>query len=231
MEDKWDKAKKQADEYHKDLLEMTEGSDNQEAFEGALNGYHNVYNRLGDLIDDNREKPQSANEVVNGRNQEELLRLRNVTVDQHRIINELQQQLKGSSSADEQKGIINQLEQEIEKQQRFMQESDTCIQLLEQELEQALKDNERMEDELGKMPKLQVLVARFTAESKAMLKRFNTLEQENKQLEQLLTRTVKQAPAPAANTNETLQLKTELQQIKEEYAQLEERYLDIKMQG
>ncbi len=78
--------------------------------------------------------PSSAHRAT-----EDSLRLRNLATDRYRQIQQLQRRLKEAESIHEKAQLADVLEQQLQHQVHLLQEADTCIQLLENELDLAHK--------------------------------------------------------------------------------------------
>ena len=117
-----------------------------------------------------------------------------------------------------------------------MQESETCIQLLEDELAQANDKIARQEQQLEtdqeitiENQRMKETLQSFSQESKTLVSSINELEQENSKLRSI---------SPAENTDILIQTETsggteasqaELLKLQKQYADLEEKYLALKL--
>ncbi|RYY75971.1 MAG: hypothetical protein EOO52_00080 [Gammaproteobacteria bacterium] len=245
MEKQWKDAQANAQDYYGQLLELSEGVHDREAFNDVLQNYHGVYDSISQNITQVVQNTDSFDnkKIINITRQdpraaEEIVKLRNVAADQHRIINNLQKKLEEATTAEEKEIVIVELQQQLQRQVRFVQESETCIQLLEDELAKAheeivLKDKTLDETSLLSEENQQIksTLHNFTLESRDLLNSINELEEENDSLKQNMNQT---APiATHAVTKETVsdsnKIHTELSELKKQYAELEERYLDLKL--
>ncbi len=259
MEDQWKAAKQQADEYYEQLSAMSGEVSDQSAFEGLLKNYNNVYNSIGDTIEiaagDGKPRASSGDTIVmdgggkrnistieitktDNRTLNELKQLRNVAADQHKIIAELQRKLSTTTSADEKANMVAELNEQLTRQTRFLKESETCMQLLEEELNRSMQEASDLREqldasgqELENIPKLQALVQQFTAESKDMLEVISKLERENEQLEAQSSLSGGEAPTEGVDPDALMELQQQLLDAQSQYADLEERYIDLKMQS
>lgn len=133
MESKWANAKKQAEEYHEQLLALGIQIGGGEHFQDLMGKYASAFNEFGDLIDSasssegSVENPGAVIEMDNrsssvGKmviaNQEEMQRLRNMAVDQHKVISELKKQLVNSTSPEEQQETLGQLTDQLERDRK-----------------------------------------------------------------------------------------------------------------
>lgn len=254
MEDQWKEAKQEAQIYYERLNAMRDEVKDTESFDEALQKYNNVYNSIERTIlsntgglpeDDNTtaavampntvgsDAPATTSGAVEILNSEkraldELKKLRNLTADQHRLINQLQKKLEDATTMEEKIQTIEQLEQELKRQVGYVKESEICIQLLEEELSRTVQRAQSLESELEStrqelehIPKMQATIRQFTVESKEMLKGLAELEKANESL----------AANPQANVNnadQLAQMHKQLQALQAQYADLEERYLEVR---
>lgn len=239
MESQWNDAKDKADDYYQQLSAMAGGVEDKEGFDNVLERYHQVYDQVSDTIhnanSDGKEKVRTNTiEVTKAdpRSQDEIRKLRNVAADQHRIIAELEKKLQSASSSEEKEAVIKDLGEQLQRQTRFVQESETCIQLLEEELNSALAQLSEMEKPAAdpktteQNQKLKGMVQQFSVESKQMLQNISRLEQENEQLADQVS-----SSSENSGSDEQLQrAQQELLQLQVQYAELEEHYLELKMQ-
>ncbi|HRH76880.1 MAG TPA: hypothetical protein PK129_05980, partial [Cellvibrionaceae bacterium] len=158
----------------------------------------------------------------------EIIRLRNVTVDQHRTINELQEKLSRATNEEQRANVIKDLQTELQKQSRYMQESETCIKLMEEELRNANKEIEQLRVRAAQVGQFRTRLKELQSAEEANQHIIQSLKQDNRRLNQKI-KTISEA-APEDN-NETRALRRELTTFKAKYAELEERYLDLKLKG
>ena len=194
MEKQWNEAKQQAQNYHQQLSGMAAHVEDKESFNNILDQYHTVYDRVSDMIEHTAasDGPRiNTLEItkMDPRSQSEINKLRNVAADQHRIISELERKLQEAKSIEEKDAVMNDLSEQLQRQTRFVQESETCIKLLEDELNRAMQQISDIEappvesdDTKNQNKNLKNMVEQFSLESKEMLQSIERLEQENKQL-------------------------------------------------
>ncbi|GGY68108.1 hypothetical protein GCM10011613_10400 [Cellvibrio zantedeschiae] len=241
MEKQWAAAQANAQDYYAQLLVLSDGVSDRAAFNDVLESYHGVYDSIQQNITQVIQNPDSfTHKTINITRQdpraaEEIVKLRNVAADQHRIINDLQRKLVEASTTEEKELIIQELQQQLQRQIRFVQESETCIQLLEDELAKAHEEislQEKTLDETSALSEenkqIKNALHNFTLESKDLVSSINELEQENDSLKQNMRQ-----PAPSANIvaaqPEAAKMQSELSELKKQYAELEEKYLDLKL--
>ncbi len=274
MEKEWESAKAQAQGYYEQLSAMADGVADQENFEGLLARYNNVYGTVGEqisagaqagappagdtIIIDNAPPRVVTTEVVHHdeKTTSELRHLRTVAADQHRIISELQTKLTQASTEEEKTDIINTLKGELDQQSRFLQESETCIQLIEQELSQALAriaqlepqadqagdSQQQLNSALERVQELEPLVEQASADREQvqnMQGMLHEFTEENTQLLKDLASLQKEneelaahasgeatAPAPSADSG-SAQSGAKVSQLEDEIIALQSQYAEL----
>jgi hypothetical protein len=246
MEKQWAAAQANAQDYYAQLLALSEGVHDRTAFNNVLESYHGVYDSIQQNITQVIQNPDSFNQhkTINITRQdpraaEEIVKLRNVAADQHRIINDLQRKLTSAATAEEKELVIQELQQQLQRQIRFVTESETCIQLLEDELAKAHEEisiQERSLDETSALSEenqqIKNALHSFTLESKDLVSSINQLEDENDSLKQNMRTaptTINSQSTPSESAPEVKKIQAELSDLKKQYAELEERYLDLKL--
>ncbi|MDO3380567.1 hypothetical protein [Gilvimarinus algae] len=245
MEDQWEQARGEAQEYYNQLSALSSGVDDQERFDELLAKYHAVYDDIDQQIASasERKAPDPSTQTehktititrADPRTAEELTKLRNVAADQHRIINKLQKQLQDAESAEQKEEVIQGLQTQLEQQLRYVKESETCVQLLESELETAVAKLNEYEMKAGQsaqnddeMEQMRATLHQFTLETKDLLKHLDALEKENQTLKST------GGPASAADPtagNALAQLREKYAELEFQYAELEEKYLELRSQ-
>lgn len=234
MESKWSDAKNKADNFHQELSSMAADVADPAGFNNTLNNYHKVYDDISDMLtsagDKNENSRTNTIEITRDdpQAQNEIRKLRSVAADQHKIIAELERKLQSAETVEQKDSVIQELSDQLQRQTRFVQESETCIQLLEEELHTALEQLAQLEnlsnsDSEEENKKLRTMVKKFSSESKGMLQKIDELEQANRQL---------QTQPNSGNSAEELQVaQQELLNLQTQYAELEEHYLELKMKS
>lgn len=253
MERKWQEVRAQAEDYQSQLAAAARDLGADDAFHATLARYGETVNELGRVIktgeglsggrgpeSDERQRPSVGKLVI--ANQEEVQRLRNMAVDQHKVIVALKKRLAGASTVEAKDALIAELTQQLERQQRFIQEADTCTQLLEEELTRTIEDNHLLRQQLveqgesavtgdpEEIAQLEALVGDLTGESRTMLATIATLEAENRELRE------QSAPAPATAVDDSAleqalkSAQQKLLNLQAQHIELEERYLELKAQ-
>ena len=246
MEKQWAEAQSNAQDYYAKLLALSEGVEDRAAFNKVLENYHGVYDGIQHNITQIIQNPDSFNQqkIINITRQdpraaEEIVKLRNVAADQHRIINDLQRKLTSAATAEEKEVVIQELQQQLQRQIRFVNESETCIQLLEDELTRAHEEISLQEKSLHETSALSEenqhiknALHSFTLESKDLISSINELEDENDSLKQNIqnsSTTINPQPTTNETASEVKNIQSELNDLKKQYAELEEKYLDLKL--
>jgi hypothetical protein len=249
LEKKWEAVSDKADDYHQRLLSMGQSMGAGDEFEELLDGYAKNFNDFGfDLADQGQSgsvrKPQYGGVEIDPHqpsvgkmviaNQEEIQRLRNMAVDQHKVIQELKRKLVGASTIEQKDEVIIELTAQMERQERFLKESETCSKLMEDEMNRMMEENEQLRHQVEtgaggnpeEMERLESIIADLTDASQEMLTAISTLELENRELK---------SSGGSGNQAETDSLKEKLAQTQQnlldlqaQHLELEERYLDMK---
>jgi len=244
MEKQWNSAQANAQDYYAQLLALSDGVHDRAGFNDALERYHGVYDGIHHSISHMAQNPDAITDSrtihitrQDPRAAEEIIKLRNVAADQHRIINQLQKRLIEAKTSEEKELVIQELQQQLQRQTRFVHESETCIQLLEEELNKAQEElhlKEKTLDEtlaLGEEnERIKNTLHSFTLESKDLISNINDLEKENSSLKQNAgTQQTFIAPAIKDTSEDIKKIQSEYTDLKKQYAELEEKYLDLKM--
>lgn len=260
MEDKWSTAKKDADDYYQQLLAMGANIGAGDDFDSLLNKYAGAFDDVGNLIaaavgdsnkavsNDNDRAEVAGAAQDKGKlvfaNREEMQRLRNMAVDQHKLIEELKKKLTLSDSVEDKEKVLIEMSSQVERQQRFLKEAEACTQLIEDELNRALEENQELRKNIEsggggesseEYARMEAMVQDFTNESREMLGTIATLEEENVSLRKELDSGGEGAGGSAAAPDtDVLQGKLdEMQQeflnLQTQHIELEERYLELKM--
>lgn len=244
MEKQWSSAQANAENYYKQLNAKSEELTNKQGFQDLLQQYHGVYNEVSqsflDAADDANSSSNQKTILItrqDPRAAEEIVKLRNVAADQHRTINQLQRKLAEASNPTEKEAVFQELEQQLQRQIRFVQESEVCVQLLEEELEHVqaeLTSKEKLlsaqTDLKEENQRIKDTLQNFSLESKDLVKSLAELEKMN----EALKRNAASSPAPSQTTAQPVELKriqTELTDLQKQYADLEEKYLNLKLKN
>lgn len=241
LEAQWNAAQNNSENYHAQLLALSDQMIDPEAYQILLQNYQGSFGDFSQSIK-NTANAAAGNDTKtiniirqDPRAAEEIIKLRNVAADQYRVINNLQRKLEEATSDEQKTIIIRELEQQLQRQIRFVQESDACIQLLEDELGKAnekIVEQEQLLDDSNKVGEenysIKDTLHNFTLESRELLANLESLEQENQQLkEQLESLTNMAGPGPKSVPSN--QEQETIATLQKQYAELEERYLALKM--
>lgn len=241
LEEKWDLAQQQAQICHEELSGFDVGSQQQENFEDLLQRYQNAYNEFGNQLQVN-SKSSGITQIVevpsSHKPSDELQHLKSVTANQHHLITELQQRLAIAYSAADKEELIEDLKSQLDKQLRYVKESETCIELMDNELSKANKQIEQMQSRIEKLEynsekSAQVIhKARILKEERAMMNRnIQNLEQENEQLVTQLEALMQGNSKGGGDGENNPALQKQLQQLQEQYTTLENKYLALRMKS
>lgn len=228
LEEKWDKCKTQANETYTELKSFAEKSEQKEDLEKLLESYHNSYEGLGELIIQGTNEGLNADLNNPDAHLTELRRLRTVAADQHKIISELQEKLSTSNSLEEKTEIVQGLQTELQKQARFLQESETCIQLMEDELANANQEIETLRSRAMQAAQLKQVVKELQSSADTREQIVDSLKQENRRLAKKIKLTQE---APPEDNQEVRGLRKELSSMQSKYNDLEEKFLNLKLKG
>ena len=241
LEKRWNQAQSEAQHYYNELHALAGGIEDREKYEMLLGQYGNSYNDIAQYLHTTSAaitgQPVESKTIniirQDPRAAEEIMKLRNVAADQYRVISNLQRKLEEARSAEEKDLVIKELEQQLQRQVRFVQESDTCVQLLEDELNKAHEQLAKQEDIIAhehtleeENQRIKETLQSFTHESKELLGNLETLERENDKLKMDLEKTGTEPDSAAPNS---LPLQAELNELRKQYTELEEKYLELKL--
>ncbi len=225
LEKNWRESKGKASEYFDEMSSLISQGRPAEDLTPILHNYNTVYAGFSDQI----EAGVDTNPVkYDEQSHKEIIRLRNVTVDQHRTINDLQEKLSRASNEEQRAIIIKDLQGELQKQARYLQESETCIRLMEEELRNSNKEIEQLRVRAAQVGQFRTRLKELQSAEEANQHIIHSLKQDNRRLNQKIKTMSESAPE---DNNETRALRRELTTFKAKYAELEERYLDLKLNG
>jgi hypothetical protein len=177
MEKKWAEAQANAQNYYTQLIAMSDEITDKQSFNEILQQYHCVYNDIIQSIEDSTGDSGAIDTKVmedpinqDPRATEEIVKLRNVAAEQHRTINKLEKKLVEATTAIEKEAVFGELQQQLKLQTRYVEESETCIKLLENELSRAHK-------ELSLQAKVLDVQSVINAENQHLKKQYAELEE------------------------------------------------------
>ena len=230
MEKQWDESKKNAQTHYNNLSDMASQMPDQDTFRLALENYHSSYGDFNALFNEkNGSSITQVVEVTDPKAAKEINNLRALTEDQHRIINDLQVKLQAAKTEEQKAQVMEHMQEELNKQARFIQESETCIRLMEDELNNAHSEIDSLKSHLQNLPKLNEQIKLANARSDQLELKNYALNSANQKLVKLLKNSRK--PEYSSSSDDTIKLKKALTDMESRYAELEEKYLDLKLQG
>jgi hypothetical protein len=225
LEKNWQASKGKAGGYFDEMSNLINQGRPAEDIIPLLNHFNTVYSDFNEQIE---AGVNSLSPPLNAQAQNEINRLRNVTVDQHRTIAELQEKLSRASNDEQRASIIKELQRELHKQARYIQESETCIMLMEDELHSSKKEIDQLSARAAQVGPIRLRLKELESADTAHQSIIQSLKQDNFRLNQKLKTINETTPE---ETNESRALRKELTHIKAKYAELEERFLDLKLKG
>lgn len=159
----------------------------------------------------------------------ELLELRSLTDEQHRIIYNLQKKIKNSSTDHDRLAMHEELVTQLQQQTRFLKESDACIKLLEDELALANEKINHLVAQSNEETQLKI----ENAELKATVDGFI---HDNKTVIKSLSEQLQFSDNSEIKYNDDIAINQELEETKaalthlrKQYADLESRYLELRI--
>lgn len=224
LENNLQDCKETAQRHYDDLSAMASQVEDSDAFEATLNAYHSSYDTITTMIENGVEEGEVARNTKDSSG--EIRHLRAVAADQHKIITGLQEKLKNMSSEEERAEVVEELQEELNRQVRFVQESETCIQLMEDELQNANKELEQLQAKMGKVVELKTEIKDTRDQNQTLRADVAKLKADNQKLKKF----IEQNNAQPAKPEDSSALKKELADLQSMYADLEEKFLDLKLQ-
>lgn len=232
LEAEWEKCKGRASAHYAELQTLAGTNPSKGALESALEQYQASYKGLDTALAKGAELPNTA-AGENQNHKQEIQHLRQVAADQHKIIGQLQSQLKNASSDEERTKIVQGLQQELQKQARFMQESETCIKLLEDELNAVNDELELLKSQTKYIAELELNMNELQEICEKQEHELEAIETANRELLKQVTMAQEtgQSPPNDAEQQNTQSLKAELFSLQTKYNELEEKFLNLKLRG
>lgn len=228
LEELWEKCRDKADVHYSELKSMAAKSEQPEDFHSILEQYHASYAEIGVNIEHGvQDATAAANpEAPASGHLHELRRLRTVAAEQHQIISELQSQLNSGTNSEQQLVVVEDLKTELTKQSRYLQESETCIRLIEDELATANRELEQIRKRANQAAELKVQVKELQDSAERNDQIVTSLKQENRRLAKKLKMAQE---APPEDSQEARGLRKELTALQGKYNDLEEKFLNLKL--
>lgn len=262
LEAKWHESRSDAESHYQQLTEhvgeltssnVDPSADGIKTVE-LLDSYHRVYEQVHTLFEAQEPSPPNT-EVVGS----EVKELRRMTEQQNHIINDLKARIKSvSSDGNERVALIRDMEQQFERQKRFIMESEACVKLMEDELNATHNELASTRAQLKEIPHLKTQLIELNEDNGVGLLMIDRLKGQVTELEALVAEQT-MAETPAALHQEekgsavdslngigpgdtaitashqgdssprVLALEQALDTLQKQYVELEERYLDMKL--
>jgi DNA repair exonuclease SbcCD ATPase subunit len=229
LEERMESCSEKANTHFNELSEFASQVDEPQRYEEILGRYHSSYNDVSELMERENAAMQANSASARAAQQAsgEIRHLRNITADQHRLIYELQKKLEAAATQEENNEVVRTLQEELSKQLRYAQESETCIQLLEDELNNAHREAEQARSKVHQFGLMKAENKDLQATRDKQEKLILALKNDSKRLKRKLRALEKLEDTKEMNQ----ELQQELSRIKVKYAELEERYLDLKLKN
>lgn len=129
--------------YHAELANIAIEEKDQAKFNNLVERYRNAIANIGvdpELVAAQPTKLASGSVELDAetpRDSSEIDALRGLTSEQHVLINQLQQRLSNAQTPEQKTELINDLSKQLEQQKRYLKESESCIELMDNELDKA----------------------------------------------------------------------------------------------
>ncbi len=104
----------------------------------SLEAYTKSYDEMAELLNDGKQLHLITSNSADAEQEIESLRL--FAANQHKMIEELQAKLRNQSKISHDEETMDHITNELSKHKQFMKESETCIQLMEDELANASRE-------------------------------------------------------------------------------------------
>jgi len=235
LDDKWQAAQTKAANYHEELKDLAATQPDSAALKALLENYQSSYGEFESALQQANGMGGGITQVVETEHKpaasDEISRLKSVAANQHQLISELQHRLEIAYSAADKDSVIEDLKVQMEQQLRYMEEADTCIKLLESELDDAhakIDDLEAEQTAPSAIPPEFVEKLGILKEERLMMHQtIKNLQQENEQLVLQMQATLSD-PNSSGGNEELLQ---EFKQLQMQYTELESKYLELRMKA
>ncbi len=241
LDDKWQTATAQAAKHHEELEKLTVNQPDSEELQALLNKYQSSYGEFDRALAQASGVNGGITQVIESEHKpaatDEISRLKSVAANQHQLISELQHRLEIAYSAADKDSVIEDLKVQMDQQLRYMEEADTCIKLLESELDDAHARIDTLEAEntasrtatepAAIPPEFVEKLGILKEERLMMHQTIKNLQQENEQLVLQMQATLS-SPNASGGNEELLQ---EFKQLQLQYTELESKYLELRMKA
>jgi hypothetical protein len=159
LEKNWHESKNQADDYFDQLKTSVETEQGDEALMALLDNYRGSFNPMADMFEAGQPLPVTLEAAG-----KEIDSLRRMAAEQCRMIEQLKIQVAETSDSNAKVAIIKGLEKQLVQQQRMTQESETCIQLIEGELNGAFKEIQSLKEQVKETVAMRAKIAELNEE-------------------------------------------------------------------
>jgi len=231
LEDKWQECKSEAQKHFTELSQMADSAGDTLAFEESLKRYHDAYNTISPLIesglDDALASPLQENIPTKLDRSAEIQRLKQVAAEQHQLIHELQQKLYETNAHESSDSIVSDLEEQLTKQERFLNEAETCVQLMEDELGVANTELNSLRPKIAGLLHIKAELLQTRKERDEFEFKLSALDTENRKLRKKVQESSGSSKDDAI---ESIKLRKTLTMMESKYNDLEEKFLDLKLQ-
>lgn len=230
LEEKWQDSRQEVQSRYQDLSDIASKLEDGGQIEKAIQEYHESYDGVTQILQDYSivDGDLQHNGQDNNTTAEEVKRLRAVAADQHKIIEGLQEKLRTAKNAEERTEIVEGLQGELQKQRRFVQESETCIQLLEDELTAANNEIDALKAKSSRMAEAKAELHNLRKQHDGLDLKYHTTLTENRKLQKKLNEANR--TTRIENPKESIKLRKQLNEMEAKYNELEEKFLDLKLQ-
>ncbi|MBU3070822.1 hypothetical protein KOI40_13420 [Aestuariicella sp. G3-2] len=242
LEEKWQNAQNQAQEYHSQISHLASDTDHKDEFDTLLQGYQAAYEDFSHAFrqQDQSEQPAATVETPIEPSAE-LERLKSIASNQHNLISELQQRLAVAYSSADKEALIDDLKTQLDQQLRYLNESETCVKLMERELSDAheqitrLKSHVTSRDHQLRHDKeenrdLRRKLAKLEEEHEQKSLAIQRLKQESEQLVLQMQATL-EGQSEGASHKELDQLRSDYEGLQQQYTELESKYLSMRLKA
>ncbi|MBX2858590.1 MAG: hypothetical protein KTR17_08005 [Cellvibrionaceae bacterium] len=245
LEARWQGCQNSAKNQYDELSGIIASIDNAEqsqSLRNALSDYHAIYAGASTLISEQVVSGRAGADIRSATDSlDEIRQLKVLASDQHRIISELQRQLVSSVSDAPDGAALEELTLQLDKQIRFVKEAETCIQLMENELNMAHEEIESLKLRQSAIPQLKSELKELRDSVENYETQIYTLRASNQRLNRDMKELKNQAPEPGSEpalesgpesgpeSGESHKLKKKLLEMEAKYAALEEKFLDLKL--
>ncbi|MDZ7924735.1 MAG: hypothetical protein U5M23_11855 [Marinagarivorans sp.] len=158
LEKKWHESKAQANSLFDQVNECV-GTEQEGELAQLLEGYHGSYTPLAEMFESGQPLPVTLEAAT-----KEIDTLRRMAADQCRMIERLKTLVIESPDSNAKVSVIRGLEKQLAQQQRMTQESETCIQLIESELNGAFKEIQSLKEQIKGVAALRAQVEELKEE-------------------------------------------------------------------